>query len=314
MDATGGGEFAAIDRIRRLLPPAPAGETWSGDDAAVVLPSASGAALLLTTDAVVAGVHADLDLVGLDDFGWKAVAAAVSDVAAMGGAARWLLAAVCGPPDTDLDRLASGMVEAAAAHSCPLVGGDLSRADQLVVTVTVVGEVAGPGPPAVRRAGARAGDWVLVTGPLGASAAGLRLLRAAAAAGRGVAGPCADAHRRPRARLAEGRQVRLAGAGAMIDVSDGLSADLGHLASASGVGLRLDDVPVADGATFEEALGGGEDYELAFTAVDPTAVVAAFAAAGLRRPLVIGLCTDDPAVRTLAGQPLVTAGWEHRWR
>ncbi|MGH9181335.1 MAG: AIR synthase related protein, partial [Acidimicrobiales bacterium] len=77
MDATGGGEFAAIERIRRLLPSAPAGEVWSGDDAAVVGPT-GGDHLLLTTDAVVAGVHADLDLVGLDDLGWKAVAAAVS--------------------------------------------------------------------------------------------------------------------------------------------------------------------------------------------------------------------------------------------
>ena len=308
MDATGGGEFAAIERIRRLLPPAPAGETWSGDDAAVVVPP-RGEQLVLTTDAVVAGVHADLDLVGVDDLGWKAVAAAVSDVAAMGGTARWLVAAVCGPPSTDLDRLADGMARSAAFHGCPLVGGDLSGADELMVVVTVIGTVEAGA--AVVRSGARVGDAVLVTGPLGASAAGLRLLRAG---GRGASGPCVDAHRRPRARLAEGRTARLAGSTAMVDVSDGLAADLGHLAAASGVGLRLDTVPVADGATLEEALGGGEDYELALTTPDPAGMTASFTAAGLRPPVLLGRCTADPAERTLGGRPLPAGGWEHAWR
>jgi len=310
VDATGGGEFAAIERIRRVLPPAPDGELWSGDDAAVVLPPPAASRLVLTTDAMVAGVHADLELVGLDDLGWKAVAAAVSDVAAMGGTARWLLAAVCGPGDTDLDRLADGMARSAAAHGCPLVGGDLSGAEQLVVTVTVIGTVEAGG-RAVLRSGARAGDAVLVTGPLGASAAGLRTLRAS---GPSATGACVEAHRRPRARLAEGRAARRAGATAMVDVSDGLAADLVHVAGASGVGLALDAVPVADGATPEEALGGGEDYELAFCAPDPGRVVDAFVAAGLRPPVVIGRCTGDAGEHTLAGRPLPAAGWEHRWR
>ena len=97
----------------------------------------------------------------------------------------------------------------------------------------------------------------------------------------------------------------------MVDVSDGLSADIGHLLDSSGVGVALDFVPVADKATLDEALGGGDDYELVFTATNPGHVAATFAEAGLRQPLGIGYCTADPEERTLAGEPLRPAGWEH---
>lgn len=97
----------------------------------------------------------------------------------------------------------------------------------------------------------------------------------------------------------------------MIDVSDGLAADLRHLASASGVGVVLESVPVVEGATFDEALGGGEDYELVFTAADPARVVASFAEADLRAPIAFGRCTGDPAQLQLAGKPLPDLGWEH---
>ena len=133
--------------------------------------------LVLATDAAVAGVHADLAVVGLDDLGWKALTAAVSDLGAMGAVPRWALVTLVVPPRTDLDRLASGVAEASAAWACPVVGGDLTTADQVVVSVSVVGVLDGPR-PAVTRAGAAGGDTLFVTGPLGASAAGLRLLRA----------------------------------------------------------------------------------------------------------------------------------------
>ena len=100
----------------------------------------------------------------------------------------------------------------------------------------------------------------------------------------------------------------------MIDVSDGLGTDLRHLADASGVGVALDDVPVAEGASWEEAVGGGEDYELVFTAADASRVEAAFAGAGLGPPVQMGRCTAEPG-RLLVGQePLPVAGWEHQWR
>jgi thiamine-monophosphate kinase len=300
------GEFEAIERLRDLLPGPPAGETWIGDDAALVVPPLGG--LLLAADLVVAGVHADLSLVGLDDLGWKALSVNVSDIAAMGGEPTHALVSVAAPPDTDIELLYEGIAEAVDEYRCPVVGGDLSTSTQLVVSVAVLGD-AGARPP-VLRSGALPGDIVFVTGPLGASAAGLAALRA----GRGEMVPAlAAAHRRPIARVLEGHAARCAGATAMVDVSDGLAADVRHLADASGVGLALDHVPVADGATLEQALGGGEDYELVFTATNPGHVVAAFAEAGLRQPIAIGRCTADPTERLLGEGELPAAGWQHQW-
>ena len=310
-----GGEFAAIDRLRDRLPAPPAGEVWIGDDAAVL--EARPGVLLVTTDLSVAGVHADLALIGLDDLEVRAVTAAVSDVAAMGGRPHGAVVAVAGPPDTDLVLLYDGIAASSEAHGCPVVGGDLSNASQLALAVAVTGHVDGePGP--VLRSGARPGDLLFVTGALGAATAGLRLLRAQSGQsqieGEGEVEALTQAHRRPVARLAEGETARRAGATAMIDVSDGLLADLGHVAGASRVGYRLDEVPVAAGATLEEALGGGEDYELVVATADPESLSAAFAEAGLRAPVLMGSCTADPAQRTVAGEPAPSLGWQHAWR
>jgi thiamine-monophosphate kinase len=307
-----------------MLPPAPPGETWIGDDAAVV--PVRGTQVLLTTDVTVEGVHADLGLVRLSDFGWRAVATAVSDTAAMGGCADRLLVSVAGPPDTDLGLLYQGIVEAASDLGAAVVGGDLSSAEHLVVAVTVVGHVPEGAFP-VLRSGAMPGDKLIVTGLLGAAAAGLRLLRAEAgskgplgpAGLEGSAGPAgnarlAEAHRRPVARLEEGRIARIAGATAMIDISDGIASDARRIAVASGVGMRFDTVPVAKGATEREALCGGDDYELLFAAPDVQRVVREFESAGLREPYVVGQCTADPSELTLRGEPLADCGYEHPWR
>jgi thiamine-monophosphate kinase len=285
-----------------------------GDDVAIV-PGPSGA-LLLAADAVVAGVHCDLDLVGLDDMGWKALVANVSDVAAVGGRPCCAVVTVAGPLALlDFDLLYDGLLAAATAYECPVVGGDLSASVTLVVSVAIVGDGGPALPPPVLRSGARPGDTLFATGPLGSSAAGLELLRA------GQASEAPDlvlSHRRPRARLDEGTAARGAGATAMIDVSDGLAADLRHLADASGVGVVLDRVPVAIGVSRVSddpealALGGGEDYELVFAAPDPARVEATFAELGLGVPLRIGRCTDDPAERRLRDGDLPVSGWEHR--
>jgi thiamine-monophosphate kinase len=277
-----------------------------GDDAAAVMLPAGW--LLLAADAVVDGVHTDLSLATLDDMGWKAMAVNVSDMAAMGGRPLHAVVTVVGPPDTDLDLLYQGIATAARAFDCPVVGGDLANAPTLVVSVAMTGTVDGD---PVRRRGARPGDGIYVTGPLGLSAAGLRQLRGGGAGERGTAATAA--YRRPAPDVAAGEAARLAGASSMIDISDGLVADLGHLADASGVGVALEDVPVGEGATLEEALTGGEDYVLVFTAADEAAVESAFA--GLRPPVRVGACTADPSQRTLNGEPLPAAGgWEHQWR
>lgn len=308
-------EFALIERLRERLV-GPPGETWVGDDVAVV-PGPRGD-MLLAADAVVDGVHVDLTLVGLDDMGWKAMAANVSDIAAVGGRPSYALVTIAGPlGEIDFDLLYDGLTAASEAYGCPIVGGDLTSSPTLVVSVAVVGDSAGPAdlPPPVLRSGARAGDVIFVTGPLGSSAAGLRLLQT------GRAGDAPDlvlAHRRPRARLEEGLAARRGGASAMIDVSDGLAADLRHIADASGVGVVVDRVPIALGVNrvsdHAEALGlgGGEDYELVFTAPDPERIERTFADAGLGTPLRIGRCTAEAGERRLRDADLPTLGWEHR--
>ncbi|MDQ1402405.1 MAG: thiamine-monophosphate kinase [Actinomycetota bacterium] len=265
------GEFEAIDRIRRLFPDPPAGEVWIGDDAAV-LPGG----LLVAADALVYGRHVLPDA-PLDDLGWKAIATNASDIAAMGGRPTHCLVTVAGPADTNLDLLYAGIAEATAVYGCPVVGGDLVNASELTVSVTVLGTTDGRAP--VLRSGARPGDLIYVTGPLGgAAASGYRV--------------------RPVARVAEGIAAAVAGATAMIDVSDGLFADLNHLLEASGVGVGLAPIPIAPGATAEQAMGGGDDYELVFAAPAHAEV------AGIR----IGRCTDDVSQRP------TSTGWEHTWR
>ena len=270
------------------------------------------AGLVLAVDAAVAGVHADLGLVSLSDLGWKAVAAAVSDIGAMGARPLHALVTLCVPPGTDLDLLNSGIADAAVEWACPVVGGDLSGAREVMVSVAVTGAL-NDGPwPAVTRGGASPGDHLMLTGPLGASAAGLRLLRGRRASHGPSEGALVMAHRRPRARVAEGRAARAGGATAMIDVSDGLAIDLNRLGLASGVGIELHDVPVAEGATEVEALGGGEDYELVVATPDRQRLSRRFEELGLRRPVTIGVCTDDPGQRLLRGEPLQAVGWRHR--
>ena len=303
------------DWLRHLaerLPPAPAGETWVGDDAAVL--EAPDGWVLLSIDSVVAGVHADLGLMGLDDVGWKALARGVSDVAAMGGRPWRAVVAVSGPPDVDLGHLYDGVDAASAAFGCPVVGGDLSSADQLVVTVAVTGVVqAGEAPP-VLRSGARAGDRIWATGPMGRAAAGLRLLRAGSvgAATDGEAAAALTAQRRPEPRLAAGETARRNGATAMVDVSDGLAIDLGRLAEASGLAAVLMEVPTAPGATREEALGGGDDYELVICTPPDIDLAGAYRRAGLDAPVPIGRCQEGEAGAVLLdGQRLAVTGWRH---
>jgi thiamine-monophosphate kinase len=306
------GEREFLARLRRRLESegAPAGEVHIGDDAAV-LTSARGRALF-ALDVLVEGVHVDLGLGTLEDAGWKAVAVNVSDIAAMGGVPTYAVVGVAAPPGSDLDRLYHGMEQAARRYGIALVGGDLSSAEALFISVAILGETSGLAP--VLRSGARPGDEIWCTGPLGSSAAGLALLRAQRGGTTGDttrSGRLAEAYLRPTARVQEGRLAAELGATAMIDVSDGLARDAAHIAVDSGVGIALEAVPVADGATEEQALGGGEDYELVFAIEPGSSVKEAFSRAGLSVPIRLGRVVDDPSVRTLCGAPLPDVGWEH---
>jgi thiamine-monophosphate kinase len=319
-------EDEMLERIRHTLKRG-IEDTGLRDDAAVVVVPGGGS-LVVSVDSVVAGVHVDLALCSPADVGWKALMSAVSDLAAMGARPVGALVALCVPESSEEGNLAlgvmEGVAEASRASGCLVVGGDVSTSGVLAVVVTVMGTV--DGGAAVPRRGAQAGDAILVTGPCGGSAAGLRTLRAdrnAAAGGEhaqaealsaALSEALSEAYRRPVARLAEGILAREAGAHAMIDISDGLALDLHRVADASAVGFALDAVPVAVGATLEEALGGGEDYEL-IVVIGPDEVgdfMDRCEAAGLRLPRPIGVVLPDPDDRRLGDDQLSRLGWQHR--
>jgi thiamine-monophosphate kinase len=269
------GEFGLIARIAGRVRPGIGVETGIGDDAAVTKPSA-GSLTLTTTDMLVEGVHFDLSLSDPLTLGRKSLSVNLSDIAAMGGEPRHFLLSMAIPSTISvefLDDFIRGMLDRADEFGVSLIGGDTcSSKSGLVISVTVMGEQL-PG-KIIRRTGAVEGDTVFVTGTVGDSALGLEMLK------RGErGGPATEKHLDPSPRVTEG--VALAEAAiptAMIDISDGLLADLGHILerSEAGARLELDKIPLS--SFFLEkcsplsdeyislALAGGEDYELLFTA------------------------------------------------
>ena len=243
-----------------------------GDDCAV-LPLGGATDLLVTADMLVEDIDFRLEWSTPEQIGWKALAVSLSDIAAMGGDPRWATVSIAISDNlwkTDfLDRVYDGWQDLARRYACELVGGDLSRTDgKLTIDCSVIGEV-GKG-DAILRSGAKAGDAIYVTGPLGGSAYGLRLLQQGLGNDRTEESSVSaiGRHLEPQPRLDVARLLqngRLATA--MIDMSDGLSSDLGHLTDASGVGAEIDlsRLPKFPGATEQDALNGGEDFELLFT-------------------------------------------------
>ena len=235
--------------------------------------------LVMTQDALVEGVHFRFDLVSWAELGFRAAAVNLSDLAASGADPLALLVTLGLPGETrveDVVRLYQGLSEAGV----PVRGGDTTRASEVLISVTAIGRAERvPG-----RAGARSGDLLVVTGPLGAAGAAFRAGRLS----------------RPPVRLEEGRRLA-AVATAMLDISDGLAADAAHISkrSACRLAIDLERVPLADGATTDD-VGFGEDYEL--LAATPDA---------LGFP-VIGRCEEGSGVGlTLRGEPVELAGWEH---
>jgi thiamine-monophosphate kinase len=269
------GELDVIASLRRQLRAGPRVVVGIGDDASVVR---AGAFAVTSVDTMIEGVHFRRGELTPEEIGHRALAAALSDIAAMGaeaGEGYLALGAPEGSGEADLLALAAGAGELANACGVTIAGGDVTRAPCLMVSVTVVGWTEDPA-ALVRRDGARPGDLVCVTGALGASGAGLAVIEGRA--GRGLDAPVAralrDAYARPVPRLAAGADLAARGATAMIDLSDGLASDAAQIARASGatVQLTLAALPLAPGvAEVARELGedprvfaatAGEDYEL----------------------------------------------------
>ena len=318
------GERDLIAAIRARLPPPP---SWLpvgiGDDAAVVEP-ARGALEVLTTDALVEGIHFDRRFSSPRDIGWKALAVNLSDIAAMGGTPRLALLSL-GIPDTllpdDFDALLDGFLALAAEHRVTLAGGNITRSPgPLFVDVTVTGYVRRR--HVMTRDGAHAGDDLYVTGDVGAAAAGLRWLRDSSSVPLDGMEACADRHRRPQPRVRIGTLLgRNRAASACMDLSDGLADAVRQIARASGVGARIDadavPIPAPARACFEAAgldpvtaaAAGGDDYELLLAVPRKrrgrlATVVRQSAGVPITR---IGVLTEEPdlsIVRSAVAEPL----------
>jgi thiamine-monophosphate kinase len=298
-------ETAMITALAREFGPAPSQVIVGiGDDCAAL---ALGGAdyLLWTVDTLVEGVHFDLAYTTLSQLGWKSLAVNLSDIAAMGGEPRYALLSLGWPPARDRHgalAFGAGLAQAAREYGVAVIGGDtVASPSGLVVTITLTGQV--PGPQMLQRSGARVGDLIFVTAPLGEAAAGLEILRQGLELATVLKEPLVEAHLRPRPHLKAGRLLAQEGlATALIDTSDGVATDLFHICQASGVGARLPAaaVPIslrvqAAAAALKRdpltlALSGGEDYLLLFTSPPETVgrLVQSFTRAGLPAPLPLG--------------------------
>lgn len=296
------GEFGLIARLTRRLPPSPAVELGPGDDAAVI--AAPDGRVVATTDLLVEGRHFRRDWSGPYDVGRKAAAQNLADVVAMGARPTALLVGFAAPAGTALEwaeRLYDGLADECREAGASVAGGDVVAAPQITLAVTALGDLGGGEP--LTRSGARPGDVVAVRGRLGHASAGLALL----AGGRDGPAELIAAHRRPQPPYTAGEEARSLGATSLLDVSDGLVQDLGHIAAASGVRIEIDSssVPVAeilgpDG--LRHVLTGGEDHAFAGTFPPDVRLPSSW------RP--VGTVAEGTGVHVDGREP-PSGGWDH---
>ena len=294
-------ELDLIERIRARVAQARGVVMGIGDDCAIVRPRGAADDWLYTTDLLIEGTHFLRATHTAADVGWKTVARGLSDIAAMGGAPRFCLLSLALGDWVDarwVDGFYRGLLRLAEPAGAALIGGDVARTGHVVCDIVVAGTV--PRGKALRRDGARAGDALHVSGSLGGSALGLSTER----------GKAWVRHKRPEPRLALGRFLREdLGATAAMDLSDGLSLDLRRLCLASGLHAEIAAPPVFPGATLEQALHGGEDYELLFTVPARTRVPRAFE--GLPLTQIGTMRKGSPGTVLLDGAPLPALGYDH---
>jgi thiamine-monophosphate kinase len=322
------GELALIRSIRQRAPNVSLGQVrlGIGDDCALLRPR-PGEELAVTTDLSIAGRHFTLATHPPESIGHRAIARGLSDLAAMGARPVAAFVSLAVPQELSSEwtnRFYDGLLRLAQAHKTTLAGGDLSEAPIPLADIVLVGSV--PAGKALLRSGARPGQILYVTGALGGSAAGLAKLAEESDSDRKVSNrrrsSNADAalalHLYPQPRIAQGLWLRKKGiATAAIDLSDGLSTDLTHLCEESRVAAEIDAqlLPIHPSATLEQALSGGEDYELLFTAPESTRVprsIAGVPVTQIGRILRRGGKRATVTLKTAQGaRPLQPTGWQH---
>jgi len=327
------GEFGLIDHLAKMAYGAQDKEAvaWQqlilgiGDDTAAWYGDTS--IQLATVDSLIQDVHFTLDIVSWEELGWRALTANLSDIAAMGGLPRYALVSLGLPGHTELEdvtALYKGMIELAQRFEVAIVGGDISSAPLVIISITILGSTQGSDKHMLTRSAAKPGEKVAVTGYLGAAAAGLEMLTKHLQLGSEATASLKKAFLHPYPRVAEGQILVEHGVRVAIDISDGLISDLSHICQASQVGARIeiDRVPIhpAVEANFgdralELALSGGEDYELLFTA--STEIIDKVTATSSYPITVIGeIMADKVGEVTLVdgeGNPVSPpgVGWEH---
>ncbi len=327
------GEFGLIERLNGLVvrerrgPDNGASHNFrllvdTGDDTAAW--AAADATELFTTDTVVEGIHFTRDTTPWADLGWKSLASNISDIAAMGGLPLYALVTLGLPPETrvdDIEELYRGMLDIGEGYGVAIVGGDMVRSPVVFITVALTGVRSGP---PMLRANARVGDQVAVTGCVGSSGGGLRLMLENLEVAPDAATFLRESHRRPQPAVSEGQVLSSAGVVTAMDVSDGLADDLSKLCLASGVAASIyaDQVPIHPllrrafpSDYLDLALYGGEDYLLLFTAPEPvmTRAISALPPGAA----VVGEITDGPAGQVMlvgadgSETTASRAGWDH---
>jgi thiamine-monophosphate kinase len=316
------GEFKLIDLLakmvgggdeRLLIGIGDDAAAWQGDDSIQ----------LASVDSFIQGVHFTPQTTPWPDVGGKALAVNISDIAAMGGIPRYALVSLALPDDSQVEDVAAlynGLLKVGKRYGVSIIGGDISQAPLVAVTVTILGS--SPTKKILTRSSAKVGDIVAVTGSLGAAAAGMELLKSQRKLDPEADTRLKDAFLHPTPRIAEGLLLVEQGVKTAIDISDGLVADLNQICKASGVGARIEveRVPIepavktafSEGA-LELALSGGEDYELIFTA--GSEIIERVKKAASCPITIIGEITDGKGVTLIdeQGKPfeLKKAGWEH---
>jgi thiamine-monophosphate kinase len=325
------GEFGLIDYLTDIINKSKDATTpsWQrlivgiGDDAAAW--QCPGSIQLATTDSLVQDVHFDLSFTSWEDLGWKAMAANLSDIAAMGGSPGYALISLALPGELDTDcisRLYHGMADIANRFGVAIVGGNIAASDKVNITIAIFGSLKDKS--MLLRSAAIPGDQIAVTGYLGLSAAGLRMLQQSLRFDAEAAELFSLAYRRPMPKVEVGQALLHCGVRAAIDISDGLIGDLNHICRASKVGAKINEnllpAHLALKANFKSdwqqfVLSGGEDYELLFTATNK--VIARIKKTVSCPITVIGEITEQPLGRVTlldaAGKinPWRQAGWEH---